>query len=383
MDFNSFQRGYAKTLLYASRSWVYNCDSGCFYDTCQRSVFHNDDSWLFIYQPNKSMIEYDDLLTSIFIKHKSKKLSDKDLKTLKPYMQAVENLYLKSFNEFLETSDGAWTHNVNSFDKLLQIKEPIRVRDDGSLSFKFHIRGAMDGCCGDRWTPHWLELYLDEPDEATDIDKVHRDNWEDLQFRLKREGEPIELHSVPAKLDLLAALQKKAKKQCVTKIIDEATAKAVDAEAEKDIQAQESVQVASEMQLDTVKEMADTAASEPKKRASKAPKPAKEAKKPKSPPEDGEIVAEPKPVDAAPVPAAPVEVVKPEAEEQQQPISAGKTAGAKRARKVKTIGDVRNTILEWSEAKILAEPLAAEFVAAIDTYTASTDEPKRKRAKKA
>jgi hypothetical protein len=71
-----------------------------------------------------------------------------------------------------------------------------------------------------------------------------------------------------------------------------------------------------------------------------------------------------------------------EAIEPETSLEAGKTAGTKRAHKtVKTLADVRNTILQWSEEKVLAEPLAAEFVAAIDSYTPA--EPKRKRAKKA
>jgi hypothetical protein len=64
-------KGYGWVLKHIAMSWIYNDDGGCFMDVCTKE-FHIQGSWIIIYQPHKSMIEYDDYVASIIIKRVDK-----------------------------------------------------------------------------------------------------------------------------------------------------------------------------------------------------------------------------------------------------------------------------------------------------------------------
>lgn len=152
---------YAHVLDAMCQSWIYNCDSGCFYDVCQRQVFTHG-PFMCIYQPHKSMIEYDDFVASVFIKQTTgtKKISAKAFKTFcEGAKAAIEADLVKSYNDYVASSGGKWlSPGVDgSFDSIMQVRKPLELQPDGSLKMTFEIRGAFRGCCGDSWTPHHLE----------------------------------------------------------------------------------------------------------------------------------------------------------------------------------------------------------------------------------
>lgn len=156
-------KALAWVYLHTAYSWIFNCDSGCFYDVCQKSV-HIQGAWMVIYQPLKSMLEYDELYAAIIIKRCDKQpITPKMLKLAQPYTKKVDNLYLQSYNDILAITSNKWTHPVDgTLNKIMQIVEPFKLVD-GSYKMKFEIRGAVDGCCGDSWYPAKLMAYLGKP----------------------------------------------------------------------------------------------------------------------------------------------------------------------------------------------------------------------------
>lgn len=152
-------KAVGEALLHTADSWIYNCDGGCFESTCTR------DAWevgplLVIYQPHKSMREYDDMFATIFIKRKDKKaFTKKELSH--ECVSSVKTLLMDSFHDILKKSENRWTHPIkDDFKSLVQLKDDFRI-EGGAVRFTFEIRGALDGCCGDRWEPHRLRAFID------------------------------------------------------------------------------------------------------------------------------------------------------------------------------------------------------------------------------
>ena len=171
-------KAYADVLFHISTSWIYNCDSGCFCDVCNRQTFMHG-PYLVIYQPHKTMKEYEDFVASVFIKKQSGKISAKEFRTFVegPKLD-IERELLRSYNEYLASSGNNWTHpnNDGTADKLLQIRKPMQL-EDGAIKFSFEIRGATSGCCGDGWTPHLLVTkYLDE-DYRGQVPEFEDEDW--------------------------------------------------------------------------------------------------------------------------------------------------------------------------------------------------------------
>lgn len=160
-DDGDLAEGYAHLLDAMCQSWVYNCDSGCFADVCARQVFTHG-PYMFIYQPHKSMMEYDDFVASVFIKKTTgdKKITAKAFKTFNSGVRkGIEADLLASYNDYLEASGGKWLSPKvdGTFNSVMQVRKPLELQPDGSLKMSFEIRGATRGCCGDSWTPWRLE----------------------------------------------------------------------------------------------------------------------------------------------------------------------------------------------------------------------------------
>jgi hypothetical protein len=165
-------KGYGWVLKHIAISWIYNDDGGCFMDVCTKEV-HIVGPWIIIYQPHKSMIEYDDYVASIIIKRVDKTPVTKKMFTdAKPYLKHVENLYLQSYNDILAQTANKWTHEIDgSFTQLAQIQQPLALKD-GTIKMQFEIRMPTNHSCGDSWTPVKLLEWLGEP---TEYDALHED----------------------------------------------------------------------------------------------------------------------------------------------------------------------------------------------------------------
>jgi hypothetical protein len=182
---------YAHIVDAMCQSWVYNCDSGCFYDVCQRQVFTHG-AYMCIYQPHKSMMEYEDFMASVFIKKSTgtKKITAKEFKAFAECPKAaIEADLVKSYEDYLESSGGKWlSPRVNgTFESIMQIRKPLELQPDGSLKMSFEIRGATRGCCGDSWTPHYIERNwrAQDPEVAEYKDRyaVSKGDYEDAEWR--------------------------------------------------------------------------------------------------------------------------------------------------------------------------------------------------------
>jgi hypothetical protein len=147
-----------------AQSWVFNCDSGCFADICEREAWTVGDI-LVIYQPHKSMKEYDELLATVFLKHTDKTpMKASMMKSL----QSVNEAFLKSYNDVLDKTNNQWTLPCKgTVESIVQAKKPLHL-EDGALKMTFEIRGATDGCCGDRWLPKYLAEWRGDTFEADD-----------------------------------------------------------------------------------------------------------------------------------------------------------------------------------------------------------------------
>ena len=104
------QRAWSDVLFKTAQHWVYNCDSGCFAEVCEREVW-TEGSILVIYQPHKSMKEYDDMYASIFFKRTDKKPITGDI-LKKANLEEVDRALLASYNDYLEGGE-----KVNFEDK--------------------------------------------------------------------------------------------------------------------------------------------------------------------------------------------------------------------------------------------------------------------------
>ena len=153
-------RAWSDVLMRMAQSWVFNCDGGCFASVCEREAW-TVGGLLVIYQPHKSMKEYDDMIATIFIKRTDKgKITAAQLRNA--HLEQVNNMVLLSYNDILDKSGGKWTHAIDgTLDALLQTRKPLAL-EDGTLKYTFEIRGATDGCCGDRWWPHRLAAFRGE-----------------------------------------------------------------------------------------------------------------------------------------------------------------------------------------------------------------------------
>jgi hypothetical protein len=159
-DSEDLAKALAWVYLNTAYSWIFNCDSGCFYDVCQKAV-RVQGIWIIIYQPMKSMLEYDDMVAAIIIKRIDKQaITQKMLSDANPFIKQVEKLYLQSYNDILSVTGNKWTHSVDgTLDKIMQIREPLKLVN-GELKMKFEIRGAVDYCCGDSWYPAKLMAWF-------------------------------------------------------------------------------------------------------------------------------------------------------------------------------------------------------------------------------
>ncbi len=172
MSAKDLKKAYAEVHYKIAQSWVFNCDSGCFSEICDREAF-TVGTILVIYQPHKSMREYDDMYATIFFKRVDKKaITASFVKQAK--LNEIDSLVLQSYNEILVKSNNKWTHAIDgSLEQLIQMKKPLRV-EQGALKFTFEIRGATNGCCGDRWFPHrlaeWQGEKLPEEDDAEQLE---------------------------------------------------------------------------------------------------------------------------------------------------------------------------------------------------------------------
>lgn len=159
-------KAWAQFLMKTATQWVFNCDSGCFSETCDREAWTNTHI-LAIYQPHKSMREYDDMYASVFFKRTDKKpLTAKIIKLAN--LEHLNKLMLGSYNDILAKTNNKWTHKIDgSFSQLIQIiKEP--QLEKGTYKLTFEIRGATNWCCGDSWWPHRLNEWQGGSNEMTD-----------------------------------------------------------------------------------------------------------------------------------------------------------------------------------------------------------------------
>lgn len=161
-------RAWSDVLMRMAQSWVYNCDGGCFASVCEREAWTVGDV-LVIYQPHKTMREYDDMFATIFIKRTDKeKITAAHLRAAK--LDDVNRTVLQSYNEILDKTGGKWTHKIDgSLEALLQTKKPLAL-DNGAIKYTFEIRGATDGCCGDRWWPVRLAEWRGESSDDAEAD---------------------------------------------------------------------------------------------------------------------------------------------------------------------------------------------------------------------
>jgi hypothetical protein len=166
------QRAWSDVLFKTAQHWVYNCDSGCFAEVCEREVW-TEGSILVIYQPHKSMKEYDDMYASIFFKRTDKKLITGDI-LKKANLEEVDRALLASYNDYLAKTGNKWTHKIDgSLEQLVQIKKPLEL-EKGTLKMTFEIRGATNGCCGDRWWPHKLLQWQGSDEEMEEDEFLER-----------------------------------------------------------------------------------------------------------------------------------------------------------------------------------------------------------------
>jgi len=164
MSADEFAQAYASMLMKTATTWVFNCDGGCFADVCTREAWTNG-PYLCIYQPHKSMAEYDDMFATCFIRRLDKAAVTKA--ELAGHAIAEKHM-LDSYADYVRASGGLWTHPIDgSFKQLVQIKEGLRL-EKGSARFTFEIRGATNGCCGDSWWPHRLSDFIQARAPSTD-----------------------------------------------------------------------------------------------------------------------------------------------------------------------------------------------------------------------
>jgi hypothetical protein len=161
-------RAWSDVLMRMAQSWVYNCDGGCFASVCEREAWTVGDV-LVIYQPHKSMREYDDMIATVFIKRTDKgKITAAQVREAN--LEEVNATVLRSYNDILDKTGGKWTHAIDgTLDALLQTRKPLAI-EAGSLKYTFEIRGATDGCCGDRWWPHHLASWRGESSDSAEDD---------------------------------------------------------------------------------------------------------------------------------------------------------------------------------------------------------------------
>ena len=118
--------------------------------------------WMAIYQPLKTMLEYEDYVAAIIIKRNDgKPVTAGMLAAAEPHLAEVKRLYLQSYNDILTATTGKWTRAVNgTLEEIMQIREPFELRD-GAWRMKFEIRGPVnDRCCGDSWHPARLQAWM-------------------------------------------------------------------------------------------------------------------------------------------------------------------------------------------------------------------------------
>jgi len=163
-------KGYAIAVRDMCSRWAYNCDGGCFMGTLEK-VHWTEGPYMWIYQPHKSMIDYEDFVASIFVRPVkalggqpiSEDLWARFRDTAK---KQVEQALVDSFMDYVTWTNGKWLSSLKdiAFESIVQIRRPLERMPDGSLKMSFEIRGAESGCCGDTWWPFRLtERLLDEP----------------------------------------------------------------------------------------------------------------------------------------------------------------------------------------------------------------------------
>ena len=164
-------RAIAWVYLGTASRWIFNCDGGCFADICRKCVF-TEGPWMAIYQPLKSMIEYEDFVAAIIIKRTDKQpVTANMLAAAEPHLAEVKRLYLQSYNDILAATGGKWTHTVDgTLEEIMQIREPFELRD-GAWRMKFEIRGQVnESCCGDSWVPARLQAWMGKSTEFALMD---------------------------------------------------------------------------------------------------------------------------------------------------------------------------------------------------------------------
>ena len=163
-------RAWSDVLMHTAQNWVYNCDGGCFMSVCEREAWTVGDI-LVIYQPHKSMRDYDDLIATVMMKRKDKEaITAAALRAAK--LTEVNQAFLASYNEWLDKTSGKWTHAIDgSLEQLVQMRKPLHL-EDGTLKMTFEIRGSTNGCCGDRWWPRLLGVWRGEASDDADADET-------------------------------------------------------------------------------------------------------------------------------------------------------------------------------------------------------------------
>jgi len=147
-------RAWSDVLMRMAQSWVFNCDGGCFLDVCTRRAWTVGEL-LVIYQPHKSMQEYEDYVATVFMKRIDKgKITAAQVRDAN--LDEVNAALLQSYNDVLDKTGGKWTTEIDgSLDELLQTRKPLAI-EKGCLKYTFEIRGPTDGCCGNIWWPSRL-----------------------------------------------------------------------------------------------------------------------------------------------------------------------------------------------------------------------------------
>lgn len=163
-------RAWSDVLMRTAQSWVFNCDGGCFASVCEREAWSVGDV-LVIYQPHKSMREYDDMIATVMLKRKDKEpITATQLRSAK--LGDVDRAVLQSYNEWLDKTGNKWTHPIDgTLEQLIQMRKPLHL-EDGTLKMTFEIRGSTSGCCGDRWWPRLLAAWRGETSEDADADET-------------------------------------------------------------------------------------------------------------------------------------------------------------------------------------------------------------------
>jgi hypothetical protein len=159
----SLARAWAWVLEHISNTWLYNCDSDDSHSFCNRDAYE-EGPWTVIYQPAAvgycRMLECDELVGNIIIRRKDgRPITVGGWRKAQSCIQEVNKLYLQSYNDILDMTDGKWIESSNgTIRSLLHTKKDLCL-EDGILKYKFRIQPRGDHCCGVGWLPRRVVTY--------------------------------------------------------------------------------------------------------------------------------------------------------------------------------------------------------------------------------